>query len=76
MTAYRGRHSLWWLIVPFVFFVAAIPLVNRADPVILGIPFFAFWCILGVIVTPVSIWLAARGDPLYHADEPEATDVD
>ena len=76
MSAYRGRRSLWWLLVPFVFFVAAIPLVNCVDPVIGGVPFFAAWCILGVIATPLAIWLAARGDPLYAADEPEATDVD
>ena len=76
MTAFRGRRSLWWLTVPFLFFVAAIPLVNRVDPVMLGMPFFAFWCILGVIATPAAIWLAAHGDPLYAADEPEATDVD
>jgi hypothetical protein len=57
----RGRRSLLWLIVPFVLFVFAMPLANRIDPVILS---------------PLAIWLAARRDPYFQADEPERTDVD
>jgi hypothetical protein len=76
MSRYRGRRSLLWLIVPFLFFVAAIPFANRADPVILGLPFLFFWVLVGVLASPAAIWLAARGDPLFAADEPEATDVE
>jgi hypothetical protein len=72
----RGRRSLLWLIVPFLFFVAGVPLANRADPVVIGLPFFAFWVLLGVLASPAAIWLAARHDPLYAQDEAEATDVD
>ena len=76
MSQYRGRRSLLWLIVPFLLFVAAIPLVNRVDPVILGLPFLAFWVLIGVVLSPLAIWLAARGDPYFAADEAEPTDVD
>jgi hypothetical protein len=72
----RGRRSLLWLTVPFLLFVVAIPFANRIDPVILGLPFLAFWVLLSVVVSPLAIWLAARNDPLFAADEPEATDVD
>jgi hypothetical protein len=72
----RGRRSLLWLIVPFVLFVFALPLANRIDPVILGLPFLAFWVLISVILSPLAIWLAARSDPLFAADEPEGTDVD
>ena len=72
----RGRRSLLWLIVPFVLFVFALPLANRIDPVILGLPFLAFWVLMSVILSPLAIWLASRGDPLFAADEPEGTDVD
>jgi Protein of unknown function (DUF3311) len=72
----RGRRSLLWLTVPFLLFVLAIPFANRIDPVILGLPFLAFWVLLSVVVSPLAIWLAARNDPLFAADEPEATDVD
>jgi hypothetical protein len=29
-----------------------------------------------VLVSPLAIWLASRGDPRFAANEPEATDVD
>lgn len=76
MSQYRGRRSLLWLIVPYALFVFALPLANRIDPVILGLPFLAFWVLLGVVLSPLAIWLASRGDPLFEADEPERTDVD
>jgi hypothetical protein len=72
----RGRRSLLWLLVPFVLFVGATPLANRIDPVILGLPFLFFWALVGVLLSPLAIWLAARGDPLYARDEAERTDVD
>ena len=72
----KGRRSLLWLAVPFLLFVVALPLANRTDPVILGLPFLFFWVLIGVLVSPLAIWLASRGDPLFAADEPEPTDVD
>jgi hypothetical protein len=72
----RGRRSLLWLTVPFGLFVAALPLVNRIDPVILGLPFLFFWALLSVILSPLAIWLAARSDPYFKRDEAEGTDVD
>jgi len=76
MTQYSGRRSLLWLVVPFALFVFALPLANRIDPVILGLPFLAFWVLLSVILSPLAIWLASRRDPMFKADEPERTDVD
>jgi hypothetical protein len=72
----RGRRSLLWLTVPFLLFVAALPLANRIDPVIAGLPFLFFWALLSVILSPIAIWLAARGDPLFKRDEAERGDAD
>ncbi|WP_390624017.1 DUF3311 domain-containing protein [Fodinicola feengrottensis] len=36
-----------------------------------GLPFLLFWTLLSVIVTPVAIWLAARGDHRYREDSEE-----
>ena len=72
----KGRRSLLWLAVPFLLFVAAIPLANRVEPVILGLPFLFFWALLAVIVSPLAIWLAARSDPYFARDEAEPTDVE
>ena len=76
MRQYRGRRSLWWLTVPYLLFVVALPFVNRVDPVILGLPFLFFWALLSVVVSPLAIWLASRGDPYFARDEAEGTDVD
>lgn len=59
------RRSLWLLLVPFVVFLVALPFVNRIHPLIFGIPFFTIWMLVGVVCTPVAVWLAARYDPLY-----------
>ena len=72
----RGRRSLLWLTVPFLLFVLAIPFANRIDPVVLGLPFLAFWVLISVFLSPLAIWLAARKDPYYLRDEAERTDVD
>ena len=43
---------------------------------ILGLPFLAFWVLISVLLSPLAIWLAARSDPLFEADEAEGTDVE
>ncbi len=38
------RPHLAWPAVPFVLFVGALPLVNRVEPRIGGVPFLLVWC--------------------------------
>ncbi|MFD3325743.1 DUF3311 domain-containing protein [Streptomyces sp. NPDC058701] len=56
------RPHLAWLAVPFVLFVGALPLVNRVEPRIGGVPFLLVWCAGATLVTPLAVWLAWRGD--------------
>ncbi len=70
----RERRSLLWLLLVAAVWLVAIPFVNRVDPVILGLPFLAVWVIIAILVTPVAILLAAKGDPLFAADEAELAD--
>ncbi|MBM4791452.1 DUF3311 domain-containing protein [Streptomyces sioyaensis] len=51
-----------WLLLPYVLFLAVLPLVNRVTPTVLGLPFLFFWMLLATLATPVSVWLARRGD--------------
>lgn len=69
------RRSLLWLLLPVVMFALAIPFANRITPLVAGLPFLLFWTLLSVVVTPLAIWLAARGDHRYreNADEPALT---
>ncbi|MGW3469690.1 DUF3311 domain-containing protein [Saccharopolyspora sp. NPDC000995] len=64
----KERKSLWWLLGPFVLYVLALPLYNRIEPVVLGLPFFMFWTLLATLLTPACIWFAARKDPLWRSD--------
>lgn len=65
---FTKRRSLWWLLGPPVLYLVALPLYNRVEPVIVGLPFFMAWTLFATLLTPVCIWLAARGDPLWKAD--------
>lgn len=64
----RKRKSLAWLAGPIVLFVIALPLYNRVEPLVFGLPFFMFWMLVGTLLTPVFVWLAARYDPVWRAD--------
>lgn len=55
----RGRRSLLWLLAPVALFVAPLPLVNRSE--ILGL-----WLLGATVLTPLFVYLAARGDPVFR----------
>lgn len=40
------------ILLPFVQ-LALLPLVNRIEPIMFGLPFFHFWVLLWIIVTPL-----------------------
>lgn len=58
----RRRPALLWLLLPYALFLAALPLVNRVTPTVLGLPFLVVWMLLATLATPLSVWLARRGD--------------
>lgn len=54
--------------VPILALVAALPLVNRVEPLVFGLPFLLFWMLAWVLATPAFLGLAyvlgrRRGDP-------------
>ncbi|MFJ2112829.1 MULTISPECIES: DUF3311 domain-containing protein [unclassified Streptomyces] len=63
----RDRPHLLWLLVPFVLFLAALPWVNRVEPVVLGLPFLALWLLVATVATPGAVWLTWRGDQRLRA---------
>jgi Protein of unknown function (DUF3311) len=69
----KPRLALLLGAVPFLMLVFALPLVNRIEPVILGLPFILFWILIWVALTPIVLFAAYRlekrsGSP----DDPEA----
>ncbi|MBY4604226.1 MULTISPECIES: DUF3311 domain-containing protein [Bacillus] len=40
------------ILLPFAQ-LALLPLVNRIEPIIFGLPFFHFWLLMWIIITPL-----------------------
>ncbi|MFH9391552.1 DUF3311 domain-containing protein [Streptomyces sp. NPDC017556] len=36
--------------------------MNRATPLVFGVPFLFVWLLGATLLTPVAVWLARRGD--------------
>lgn len=51
-----------WLLVPYVLYLGALPLVNRVEPVVFGLPFLFVWMLGATVLTPVAVFLTRRGD--------------
>jgi membrane protein required for beta-lactamase induction len=47
-------------LVPFVAMCFSVPLWDRVQPTLLGIPFNLFWLILWIVITPLCMWAAYR----------------
>ncbi len=43
-------------LIPFAWIIGMVPVVNRVRPIVLGLPFLAFWLVAGIPVTFACIW--------------------
>ncbi len=57
--------------IPFVMLVFALPVVNRVEPVILGLPFLLFWILSWVILTPLILFIAYLCEKKFNPPEEE-----
>ncbi|HVC30950.1 MAG TPA: DUF3311 domain-containing protein [Steroidobacteraceae bacterium] len=57
-------------IIPFVAMCFTVPLWDRVQPLVLGLPFNLFWLILWILLTPCCMWGAYRFESAAegHAD--------
>jgi membrane protein CcdC involved in cytochrome C biogenesis len=55
--------------IPFITMVFALPLVNRIEPIILGLPFLLFWLLAWVVLTPFILALAYKLEKKYNPPE-------
>lgn len=49
-------------ILPFVAMCFTVPLWDRVQPLVVGLPFNLFWLILWIVLTPCCLWGAYRLD--------------
>jgi hypothetical protein len=67
------KLALLFAAVPFITLVFALPLVNRLEPVILGLPFLLFWILTWVVLTPPILFAAYLFEKkLNKAEEEES----
>jgi hypothetical protein len=52
------KYALILGAIPFITLVFALPLVNRIEPIILGLPFLLFWILSWVVLTPFILLIA------------------
>lgn len=55
--------------VPFIALVLALPLVNRLEPVVLGLPFLLFWILSWVMMTPFILFVAYLCEKRFNKPE-------
>lgn len=46
--------------IPIAAMTVAVPLVNRIEPRIFGLPFLLWWLIVWVLLAPVFLWTIGR----------------
>jgi len=66
LPARRAAHR-WLLLLPFVWQIAVIPVVNDLPLRPFGLPFPMFWQMLGILVTTAVIGIVLRLDRRLEA---------
>ncbi|HEX4251538.1 MAG TPA: DUF3311 domain-containing protein [Pseudonocardia sp.] len=68
----RSLSHRWLLVVPFVWQVGLVPVVNDVDLAPLHIPFPMCWQLLGIVVTSVVVAVVFRLDRRAGVEREEA----
>ncbi len=63
------KYALILGAIPFITLVFALPLVNRIEPIILGLPFLLFWILCWVILTPAVLFAAYLLEKKFNPPE-------
>lgn len=63
------KYALLLASIPFITLVFMLPLVNRIEPVILGLPFLLFWILVWVLLTPFILLLAYLLERRFNSRE-------
>lgn len=55
-------------LIPFIWTIGMIPFVNRVKPLVLGLPFLAFWLVAGIFVAFFCLKVLYRMDSKDRQD--------
>lgn len=51
-------------VLPFIGILVGVPLLNRVEPLVLGIPLLLAWIVLWIVLTAVIMTIVYRCDPV------------
>jgi hypothetical protein len=55
-------------LIPFIWTIGMIPFVNRVKPLVLGLPFLAFWLVAGIFVAFLCLSILYQIDAKNRQD--------
>ncbi|HEV2177183.1 MAG TPA: DUF3311 domain-containing protein [Terriglobia bacterium] len=58
-------------LVPFVAMCFSVPLWDRVDPMLLGLPFNLFWLISWIVLSTLCLWAAYRVEAARNRKDDE-----
>ncbi len=64
--------SLLLALIPFIAMCFTVPLWDRIQPIVLGLPFNLFWLCLWIVLTPLCLCGAYRLESLRSEKDPPA----
>jgi xanthosine utilization system XapX-like protein len=63
----------WLAVLPFLGILVGVPLLNRVEPLVLGMPLILAWIVLWIILTAVILAIIYHCDPANRdATDPQA----
>ncbi|WP_163102810.1 DUF3311 domain-containing protein [Peribacillus alkalitolerans] len=63
------KYAKLLLIIPFIGLCVLLPLANRIEPYILGVPFLLFWVALWMVLSSVTLLIVYKLDPENEGSE-------
>lgn len=65
------KYAKLLLLIPFIGMCVLLPVANRIEPYILGVPFLLFWIGLWMILSSVILLIVYKLDPANEGSEVE-----
>ena len=64
------RSIRWLAIIPFIALLIGPFFVNKAEPVVFGLPFLLAWIVAWILITSLIMAVIYTVDPVNREDEP------
>ncbi len=64
------RSIRWLAVIPFIALLIGPFFVNKAEPIVLGLPFLLAWIVAWIVITSIIMAVIYTVDPINREDEP------